>query len=44
MVLILDFNSEIGAHAWSKIDNLNYLRHFFGTKAVSNSKFILKYQ
>ena len=40
MVLILDGNSDIGAHVLSTTCNLLCLRHFFRSRSVGNLKFI----
>ena len=42
MVLILDDNSEIGAHEWSDLDYLICLRHFFGSREATNLIFFFK--
>ena len=39
MVLILDGNSEIGAHAWCHLCYLICLRHLYGSSAVTNLNF-----
>ena len=42
MVFILDGNSEIGAHVWSKFRNLICPRHFFISRALTNLIFFFK--
>ena len=37
MVLIINGNSEVGAHARSNLCNLIYLRHLTKLRAVTNS-------
>ena len=41
MVLILDGNSEIGAHVWSEIGAKICLRHLFRSTAVAGLKSLL---
>ena len=41
ILLIIDGNSEIGAHVWcGRIENLICLRHVFKSTAIENLKFI----
>ena len=42
MALILDGNTEIGAHVYNAICNLIYLMHLFRLTAVENLKLINK--
>ena len=42
MVLMLDGNSEIGAHVWSNLDKLIFLQNLIGSKAVTTLTFIVK--
>ena len=42
MILLLDSNSEIGAHVWSEIGNLICLRYLSRSKAVVNLKCTLR--
>ena len=39
MLLILDLSPEIGAHVWSNLCYLIYLRHLIRMKAVTNQIF-----
>ena len=36
IVLILDGNLEIGAHAWNNFGNMIHIRHLFSSTAVTN--------
>ena len=42
MVLVLDDNSEIGAHMQSETGHLNSLRHLFKSRTVANLKIYFK--
>ena len=43
MERILDGNSEMGAHVWTEIGNLIYLRHSFKSTGVRNLKLFTSY-